>query len=138
MVGRAKPATAAEKRRMTVIKHHIPCLACLFAVERVRLPEIDHKVSGMKREGHDKTSSLCCFHHRGVIPNGYTKQTISGLLGPSLAWGKRTFAEFFGHENLLITITTRLVKSYEESPWHEYDLPYDLKRKVIEYWEANK
>ena len=138
MVGRSKTPTKAEKDRMTVIKGHIPCLACLFATGRVRLPEIDHKVSGMKREGHDKTSPLCPYHHRGLIPDGHTKQTISGLLGPSLAWGKRTFEEFFGHENLRITITTRLVKSYEESPWIDYEIPYELQRRAFNYWSENR
>ena len=145
-MGRAKPATSAEKRRMTILKESVPCICCLV-LGKVRLPEIHHAVSGMRREGHNKTVSLCPWHHRSIPLDNWQKldgaegganQATSGLLGPSLAHGKRTFQEFFGSEHLLVLIATRLVKSYEESPWHNYDIPYDLKRKVIEYWEANK
>ena len=91
---------------------------------KVRLPSIQHTVSGMRRDGHDSTYSLCDWHHFGYplenwesLPgkDGGANQASSGLLGPSLMHGRRTYEQFFGPEALLVAIATRLVKSFEES-----------------------
>ena len=144
MVGKTKTPTKEEKRRMTVLKENVPCIPCLV-LDKCRLPSIQHTVSGMTRDGHLSTYSSCEWHHFGMplqtwqtLPGsaGGANQASSGLLGPSIAHGKRTFVDFFGPEKLLVAIATRLVKSYEESPWLDYNVPYDIRRKVRDYWEG--
>ena len=144
MVGKTKAPTKEEKRRMTVLKENVPCIPCLLVVNKIRLPSIQHTVSGMRRDGHESTYSSCDWHHFGhplenwqQLPgaDGGAKQATSGLLGPSLAHGKRTFQEFFGHEDVLVTIASRLVASYEASPWMDYNVPHDVRTRCRSYWE---
>lgn len=144
MVGKTKTPSKSEKHRMTVLKENVPCIPCLVQ-GKVRLPSIQHTVSGMKRDGHLSTYSSCEWHHFAVplenweqLPgsDGGANQATSGLLGPSIAHGKRTFVEFFGSELLLISIASRLVKSFDQSPWMDYDVPYDIQHSVKSYWEG--
>jgi len=98
---------------MQKIKEHVPCLCCLLALGKIRLPEVHHLVSGMRREGDHKTIALCDFHHRSVLPDGMTKHETMKLLGPSLAWGKKTFATTFGTEAGLLKVQDWLLKQFE-------------------------
>ena len=143
MVGKTKTPTKEEKRRMTVLKENIPCIPCLV-LGKNRLPSIQHTVSGMTRDGHLSTYSSCEWHHFGYplenwqqLPGaaGGANQATSGMLGPSIAQGKRLFVEFFGPEALLVVIASKLVASYESSPWLDYNVPYDVQRKARDYWE---
>lgn len=93
------------------------------------------------------TYSACDWHHFGhplenwqSLPGatGGPKQATSGLLGPSLMWGRRAYESFFGPEKLLVAIATRLVSSYEQSPWIDYNIPYELRRRVKTFWEDHK
>lgn len=138
MVGRTKTPTKEQKQRMGTLKEHVPCIACLLATKRVRMPEIHHLVSGMRREGHDSTISLCEFHHRGMLPDGKNKQEVSGMLGPSLAWGKRSFQQFFGPERLLLKITDFLLDEFHNYPWERHNVPFDLRRRICQYWIERK
>jgi len=144
MVGKSKRPTADEKRRMTILKENVPCLPCLM-LGKTSLPEIQHTVSGMRRNGHDATYSSCQWHHRAVplenwqsLPGhiGGANQACSGLLGPSFASGRRPFESFFGPEALLVKIASRLVASFENSPWIDYNIPHDVRRRAQEYWEG--
>jgi hypothetical protein len=147
MVGKSKPATTAEKNRMKILKEHVPCIPCLLAANKIRLPSIQHTVSGFKRDGHMSTYSLCDWHHFGHplknwqnLPGhiGGPKQATSGLLGPSLTWGRRPYESFFGREELLVKIASRLVASFQSAPWFDYNVPYDIRRKVQSYWEKHR
>lgn len=142
MVGKTKTPTKSEKRRMTILKENVPCIPCLM-IGKKRLPSIQHTVSGMTRDGHQSTYSSCDWHHFGYplenwenLPGnaGGAKQATSGLLGPSFANGRRPFEEFFGREALLVSIASRLVASFEKSPWIDYDVPYDVARRARDYW----
>lgn len=133
MVGRAKSPTKEQKQRMTTLKEHVPCIPCLLMARKVRLPSIQHVVSGFTREGHDATYTACNWHHFGD-PEPADKQTTSGLLGPSLAHGKKAYAAVFGPERLLVRIADFLLEEFQKSPWLDYDLPYDLRRRIFQYW----
>jgi len=144
MVGKTKAPTKDEKRRMEILKENVPCIPCLL-IGKVRLPSIQHTVSGMTRDGHDSTYSSCEWHHFGhplenwqQLPGaaGGANQATSGLLGPSFAWGRRPFEEYFGTEALLVKIASRLVASFEKSPWIDHNVPYDIRRRVCDYWEG--
>lgn len=143
MVGKTKTPTADEKRRMTILKEHVSCIPCLLLLDKVRLPSIQHTVSGMTRDGHEHTYSSCDWHHFGYpleqwqhLPGaaGGAKQATSGLLGPSFAWGRRVFEASFGSERLLVRIATGLVEAFERDPWIDYDVPHTVRRNAIEYW----
>jgi len=145
MVGRTKAPTKDEKRRMTVLKENVPCIPCLLLIGKVRLPSIQHTVSGMTRDGHLITYSSCEWHHFGYPlenwqqlsgSDGGANQATSGLLGPSLANGKRTFEAFFGPERLLVSIASRLIASFEQSPWMDYNIHHDVARKARDYWKS--
>jgi hypothetical protein len=143
MVGSTKAPNKDEKRRMTVLKENVPCIPCLM-VGKIRLPSIQHTVSGMTRDGHDSTYSSCEWHHFGhplenwqSLPGhiGGANQASSGLLGPSFAMGRRPFESFFGPEALLVAIASRLVASFERSPWMDYNVPHDVRSRARSYWE---
>ena len=138
MVGKTKTPTRAEKRRMTVLKENVPCVPCLLTIRRVRMPSIQHTVSGFTRDGHDSTYSACDWHHFGTRHGKHTNQEMCGMLGPPITFGKRTYQEFFGPEALLVRIATFLVEEYEESPWLDYNVPLDLRRRIIRYWDEKR
>lgn len=137
MVGKAKAPTKDEKERMTILKENVPCIPCLVGARKVRLPSIQHVVTGFKREGHDMTYTACNWHHFGD-PAPADKQTTSGLLGPSLAHGKKNYQQFFGHEKLLVRIADFLVDEFKKSPWIDYNVPHDLRRRSFQYWSSKQ
>ena len=133
MVGKTK-ATAAEKRRLKTIKEHMPCLPCLLTIDRVRLPTVQHVVSGFTREGNCRTYASCEWHHLGIRPDGWSRQAISGLLGVSLTMGKRTFQSDYGPESVLIEVQDFLLAQFESRPWFDYNIAVDVRRKAIDLW----
>jgi hypothetical protein len=145
MVGKTKAPTKAEKNRMKILKENVPCIPCLL-VNKNRLPSIQHTISGMTRSGHMSTYSSCEWHHFGhplqsweQLPGstGGAKQATSGLLGPSFALGRRPFEAFFGPEELLVSIASRLVASFLNRPWIDHNVPHDVARRAREYWKEN-
>jgi hypothetical protein len=134
VVGKTKTPTKAEKDRMTILKEHVPCIPCLLATRKVRLPSIQHTVSGMTRDGHMSTYSACDWHHFGIRQEGSTNQQMSGMLGPPLTFGRREYESFFGPESLLVAIASKLVSNFQEYPWMDYDVPYETRRRAIHFW----
>ena len=128
----------ADKDRMGLIKEHMPCLPCLLTVKKVRLPSVQHLVEGRKRLGHQFTYASCEWHHFGHPFGNMTNQEMSGMFGPSLAWGKRTFQEFFGPERLLVEIQDLLIKRFESSPWLDYAVPYEDRRQAFHVWTEKR
>ena len=138
MVSKSKPPTAAEKRRLSTIKENMPCLPCLLTLDRTRLPTVQHVVSGFTREGHHRTYASCGWHHLGIKVDGWSRQAMSGLLGPSLTMGKRTFQSEYGPESLLIAMQDFLLQRFESHPWLGYHVPYDTRREAMELWINGK
>ena len=138
MVGKAKAPTVAEKRRLKTIKENMPCLPCLLTLDRTRLPTVQHVVSGFTREGHYRTYASCGLHHLGIKQDGWSRQAMSGLLGPSLTMGKRTFQSEYGSESVLIQVQDFLLQRFESSPWLDYHVPHDIRREALELWTSTK
>lgn len=134
MVGKAKAPNAAEKQRLDILKEHCPCLLCLLKKGRVRLPDIQHMVAGFTRLGHEATYSSCEWHHRGLVPDGYTRQRMMGYLGPSLAMGKRTFVQEYGSEELLLAVQNYILEAYERFQWMDYDVPNGVRNTAVKMW----
>ena len=96
MVGRAKPATKAQRQRMAVIAE-MGCLPCL--IQRAERPAtIQHVTEGGRRLGHDYTYGSCTWHHLGTKEQGWSMQEMMGILGPSFAHGRKNFEEVYGDE----------------------------------------
>ena len=77
----------------------------------------------------------CEWHHFGKRFENMSRQEMSGLLGPSLAHGKRGFQEFFGSERFLIEIQNLILEHFNKSPWNDYIVPHDVKREARELWD---
>ena len=132
MVGKAKPATPAQKKRMSQIKE-IGCIACLLNNWPDVQTEVHHVVEGRVRLGHDQTMGLCKWHHRGD-PGDHTRQQMGGLLGPSLAHGSYDFAENFGSQATLVLVQDYLIELYEATPWLAYSIPRDIILNTFHFW----
>jgi len=116
----------ADLSRMAAIKAS-GCILCLLVTGKTQPPDVHHLTSGSRRRGHQYTIGACPYHHRGLIPEGHTRQTASGLLGPSFAHGRRGFQEFFGSDDFLLKIQNLVLTHFNESPWFDYQ-PSDLVR----------
>lgn len=86
--------------------------------------------------GDEYTVALCPYHHRGLLPEGFDAQKMSGLLGPSFAWGRKTFKAFFCGDKLLLDIQNLVLDEFAESPWFNYNPPYEVRRKAIDLWKS--
>jgi len=123
----------ADLARMKAIKES-GCILCLLAHGKTCPPDVHHLTSGSRRRGHQATIGACPFHHRGLVPDEHTKQSMSGLVGPSYAWGRRGFAEFFGNDDLLLKIQNLILKHFSVDPWIDYQVPHDVRREARELW----
>ena len=63
---------------------------------------------------------------------------MSGLLGPSLTMGKRTFQSEYGPESGLIAVQDFLLEAFAASPWLGYHVSHDIRRKAMELWKNGK
>ena len=63
---------------------------------------------------------------------------MSGLLGPSLTMGKRTFQSEYGPESGLIAVQDFLLARFESNPWLDYHVPHDIRREAMELWINGK
>ena len=123
----------ADLSRMAAIKAS-GCILCLLVTGKTRPPDVHHLTSGSRRRGQQYTIGCCPFHHRGLVPDNHTKQSMSGLVGPSYAWGRRGFHEFFGSDDLLLKIQNLVLEHFNESPWFDYQIPELVKVKARELW----
>jgi len=141
MVGKSKTPTKAEKARMDTLKNHCPCICCMLATMKVSFPEIHHITDCGRRKGHDFTLSLCPYHHRGAMEwqgaHHRNKQQLIGEFGPSLAHGKRTFAEMFGGEMFLLSLQNDILEAYEDSEWQYYNVPEGVRVDIQHKWKSS-
>jgi hypothetical protein len=63
---------------------------------------------------------------------------MSSVFGPSLAWGKKTFNTFFGSEEILWKVQNFVLGQYLASPWYNYAIPYEVRRKATDLWISEK
>ena len=114
------------------------CVACMLATRGTQAPDVHHITSGGRRKGDDYTIGLCPYHHRGYIMEGQSKQSMMGVFGPSLAFGKRTFNEFFGSEQILWLVQNAVLAQFQKSPWYDYAVPYEVRRMASTLWTNEK
>ena len=136
MVGKTKAANAADKRRMGLIgEQHFGCIPCL-KYGRESLATVQHVTEGFKRKGHHATYGCCTWHHFGTPFEGYDRQRMTELIGPSLAFNRREYKSCFGGEVNLIAVQDWLLECYNESPWPTFCMPVELRIQAAEWLNA--
>lgn len=128
----------ADKARMQAIKDSGCILTLLATNQYSQAPDVHHLTDCGRRRGHQATIGASPYHHRGLIPDGYSKQTISGLLGPSYAWGKRGFHEFFGPDDLLLEIQDLVLGEFKAYPWPDYQIPEPVRHATKLLWTSKR
>ena len=127
MVGKAKPPTAEERRRMSLIgEQYFGCIPCRLEHGQHVLATVQHVVEGRKRLGHASTYGACEWHHFGHV---HVRQP-----GPSLANGKRTYTARYGCERLLVDLQTALIHWFDSDPWLDFSMPGHQTRKLHALW----
>ena len=129
--------TKSESERMQAIKDS-GCIACMLATRGTQAPDIHHITSGGRRQGDEYTIGLCPWHHRGLVMEGQTKQSMSGVFGPSLAFGKKTFNEFFGSEQILWEVQNYVLREFQRTSWYAYAVPHDIRRRAKKIWTRER
>lgn len=131
MVGKTRPISELDAKRMDTISEYCGCLPCLL----MGLPDvhttIEHATSRGRRleDEHQWTIGLCEWHHFGHPWIG------SGFTGPSLANGRKPFEEHFGDEvKVLVPTQDFMLREFEELPWPEYSVPRRVARDVKTEW----
>lgn len=104
-----RPATKSEQARFVAIRM-IGCVPCRIHIGVFRECEVNHVVSGRRREGHLRTYGACPWHHRAVPEMGSPAATREAL-GPSLMDGSRTFKEFYGNDDFLVAYQDALIEA---------------------------
>lgn len=127
MVGKAIPATKAQKDRMDTIANYCGCLPCILENTLNRHTTIQHVTECRKRLGHDATYGACTWHHFGQLPR---------MHGPSLAGGMKPYRERYGPERLLVELQDYVLELFAEDPWPEYDMPVSVGRKIQAKWHT--
>jgi hypothetical protein len=123
----------ADSSRMQLIKES-GCIATLLAAGKSQAPDVHHLLSCGRRKGHQFTIGLSPWHHRGVQLDGFSRQEMMGIYGPSYAHSRRGFQAFFGRDDLLLKIQNVILQHYDESPWHDYCVPTLVKREAQQLW----
>ena len=114
----------------------IGCVCCVLTHRVSRPPDLHHPYG--QKGGYKKVFyGLCPWHHRGICESGYDNQSMSGLLGPSLAWGRWPFEAFFGPEDKLLKVQDFLIEQFEQSQWFDYTTPTTVRRQAIELWKSD-
>lgn len=105
--------TTKEKKRWQRMSE-LGCIACLLDGIPNVPGEIHHMLSGGRRVSHTFTTCLCCWHHRGILPEGRRTEEYAAVHGPSLAAMPRAFRKRYGDEFELFEIQEALLDRYEE------------------------
>lgn len=114
MVGKTKPPTAAQRRRMTRIKQ-LGCILCRELGLGIMPCEIHHITDCGRRLGHDHTVGICCWHHRGEPWTlDMRPSQMTATVGPSLAKNKRAFVSEFGTELDILKRQNDLIGRYQQ------------------------
>lgn len=111
--GRSTSApTKAQARRFIAIQES-GCIACRQDGRISPGCEIHHQnldgKAGQKRLGHDHTIGLCPWHHRGVLPNGWSLKVATATFGPSLAVNSNAFRERYGDDERILILQNSII-----------------------------
>ena len=139
MVGKTAPIRAHDAKRMDTIATYCGCLPCLLVSWLDVHTSIEHVTEAGRRidqeEQHQWTIGLCGWHHFGHYESRWNRQEMSGMFGPTLAWGRKPFEEHFGDEvHVLVPTQDFMLELFDQSPWPEYNVPRHVAREVRNHW----
>ena len=110
------------------------CVACVLKNWPDAPAEVHHVVEGRVRLGHSNTMGLCLYHHRGEPHPGYSRQQMSGMLGPSLAHGSYDFEDNFGSQATLVQVQDYIIQRFTDEPWLEFSMPRGIVLDIYYFW----
>lgn len=105
------PPTKEQQRRQDNIREIVGCIACRLHGIGYTIPEIHHLNSAGRNRGQAYTIGLCAWSHRGIPPDGMSRRDAELMLGPSLHYGSKPFAAFFGSDDELLAATNALLEA---------------------------
>ena len=109
--------TKAESARVVEAKT-TACIPCFVWARKGRMPmahvavccDYDHKKSGNVRRGHRYGYGACAWHHRQLVPDGWTHARMRAHFGPSLMDGSRLFHNTYGSDDELIALQDQILE----------------------------
>lgn len=114
-LGGGKAPTKAEAARMLAIRD-AGCIASRLRGLGFVPCEVHHLTiggrHGQKRRGHGATVGLSQWHHRGVVPDGWTAERARQVLGPSYAREPRAFRAEFGDDDQLLAYQEEMLRGW--------------------------
>ena len=119
MVGKTKPASKVEKRRMDTIAVACGCLPCLLDFRPDRHATIQHVISGGRRMGHMATYGACRWHH--LADPSWLYYLPDGTRAPHLK--EPAYRQRYGTEAELLQIQDFMLVLYMEAPWPDWAVP---------------
>lgn len=99
--------TKADKERIDKFRH-IGCIATGLAGY-----DVHHITRGGRRMGNQYTIPLSPWSHRGVCAAGFSKDEMTKMYGPSLAYSKKDFIAKFGTEMELLAKVNERLEQYK-------------------------
>lgn len=107
--------TKAEANRIVDSKIG-PCIPCMSWARQGKMSwadiaeggDYDHVKSGNIRRGHLEGYCSCGWHHRRLVPDGWTHKAMTNHFGPSKLDGGKTYAAAYGSEDELIQMQTTM------------------------------
>lgn len=104
--------TKAEAQRIDRFRW-IGCVVCAVFRKVPEVPyDVHHGIDGSRRISHADTAPVCPWHHRGVIPLGYSQIEAGEEFGPSLALSPARFRQLYGSDADLVAMTDALIEEY--------------------------
>ena len=124
-------------KRLELVKQ-IGCIGTMLLHRQTTGCDIHHLIDGNKRMGDDFTIGLSPWLHRGLCHEGWNRQDMSGLFGPSISMGSKLFAGFWGPQELLLEVQNLVISEYQRQFWSEYAPTYEERKAAIELWINQK
>lgn len=108
-----KPRTKAQKYRITLITQELGCLAC--HIEGFGYEPCDYHHCDDQKQDHDRGYGLCPWHHRGIVPVGYSMRMMYEKRGDSKGLDARQFRLNYGTEQQLLDLQNQRIAEWEKS-----------------------
>lgn len=106
--------TKEEKKKIRICTQEIGCVPCLLRGLGNNPADWHHVLRGGRRVSHSHGFANCPYHHRGIIPLGFTEKQVKEVMGPSMAKNPKDFEEIFGTQDELIDVQNILYEKHLE------------------------
>ena len=116
-----KPTKAQKDRFKTM--QDLGCVPCRLVFPHEATPGDIHHITDEsgQRISHDHTYCNCEWHHRGVLPFGYSERYVRKIKGPSMAKEPAVFHVEFGSDADLLEFQNELIRGHIDAMEHGYE-----------------